>query len=151
MSMFWALWPVWLGTAVLLVFSTYVFLQTPARYWLKFVMIPTSMLSAVGIVFCMFTALGYPYPSALPDSFTPLGYMVHSSGGTKETIDVWIDGRPTRLYSEPWTELLEMALSQAMEMQHDGGYVVTHKAHGASDAYVSNLILPDTLDHKGGE
>ncbi len=144
--------PIIVLLTLLVSFSTYVFIQAPRKYLLKWLLIPTSLVVGVFAVFLFSMSAGYAMPTTLPDQFTLLGSHVVVSGKKKDAIEVWGLTDKSRLYRIPYSKQMEQALREAKEKGKGGGRVDLKKQGTEKgeneDQYESNLVLPSDENPK---
>lgn len=154
-----ALWPI----ALILVFwsalSVYVFIKAPARYYLRFSLIPTMLVSSLLCVALLFVSLGYGVSMSLPPQFEYLGHNVVLDGSYKKVgIEVWVHGKRTRLYVIKYSKEAEKKLKEAQEKKKSGAPVIMKRGSGKEDKggqdgmelddYESNIMLPHEANPK---
>jgi hypothetical protein len=153
---------VWPATAVLLIFAAFaiwVFIRTPSSYYLRLALIPGGLLTAILFGWYMWLSYGFAVPEELPEVYDFLGYHVVIKDNRKTAIEVWVEGRRSRLYVIPYSKQAEQALKEASAKKRTGAVIRMQKKAGrggdskggANDyPYESNLMLPQDFNPKNG-
>lgn len=160
--MFGQLWPIAILMTMVVCLCAYVFIKAPANYWFKFTLIPAALFLWVFALYLMSTSLGYSISMKLPEQFIYIAHNVTMVNNKKETIEIWMEKKPTRLIKVPYSSSLEKALEGAKTLaQHGGKVVVTTSNAGKSthgdpnqqeeNGYHSRLILPEEVNPKSPE
>lgn len=133
--------------------ASFVFIRSPARYLMRWMLIPGSLLAAVVFGYFCSLSLGYAVPLEPPAEFDFLGYNVVVRDNQKVAIEIWVDGWRTRLYRIPYSKQAEEAMKEAAKKGQGGGVVHMERdeqGEGSSQAppYQSNILTPSDLSPK---
>lgn len=156
-----ALLPIIAFIALVSAYAAWLVIHAPARYWIKWLLIPATLSMWFAVWPLASTILGFAYAHRLPAKFTLLSYVVVVEDGRKTAIEVWAAGERSRLYSVPYTKPMADALATAAKKGGAGGRVVMErkKRNGQGggqvdadeDNYESNLVLPSDDNPKDAQ
>ena len=119
------LWPIALILVFWVALSAYVFIKAPVEYYLRFLLIPTMLISSLFSVVFLYASLGYGVAKTLPEKFEYLGHnIVLDSSYKKSNIEVWVHGKRSRLYVITYSKEAEKKLKEAQEQKKSGNAVV---------------------------
>lgn len=161
-------WPLVLGLLVIAGFGSWVFIHSNRSYLLRWVLIPLSLVVAVGSARVYDAGLGYAVAVDLPPKFVYLGHQVVVEQKHKAGIEVWAQAARTRLYRIPYSKPMEKALERAHDQAKSGLPVIMQRVKGkagqgnagqgrpgegrradsSDEVYDSNVVLPSDLDPK---
>lgn len=140
---------VFLGFSGLL---SWVFLQVPARYFLKWMLWPALIAGTMYATILFSDSLGRPVPGTLPDTFTFMSYRVLGTGGKAAKLEVWtvVDGK-SRLYVIPYSVKRQEAFEKGAQAMREGDVVTMNRrpkkhdgdpknADDTEDDFESNLV-----------
>lgn len=156
-----SLWPITLILVFWSALSVYIFIKAPAKYYLRFTLIPTLLASAILCVGLLIMSLGYAVSMNPPTEFEYLGHKVVLDGSYRKVgIEIWVSGKHTRLYVIKYSKKDEEKLKEAQEKKKSGSPVIMKRKPKASketqgtnegielDEYESNIMLPHEVNPK---
>jgi hypothetical protein len=154
-----ALWPLVIVLTLYAALGTWLFIRTPASFWLKISLVPLLLGSAYLVLPLADTLLGFAAERPLPAKFTYLAHQVVVEKSKKVGIEVLVAGPHARLYRIPYSKRAEDALGGAKQAAKGGGRVELRKraqqprsdGTETEDDYESNLILPHQENPKNRE
>ena len=160
-SLLLTLWPIILVLFCWSALTVYVFIKAPVKYYLRFTLIPTLLISAIFSVAFLQSSLGYSVPIKIPNEFEYLGHnILLDKSNKKSLIEIWVNDKRTRLHLIPYTKEAEKKLSEAFQKRKSGLPVIMKNAEQAEreketedsgfelDDYESNILLPHEANPK---
>lgn len=155
-------WPLALGLILIAGFGSWVFIHSNRSYYLRWAVIPLSLIVAVASAKIYEARLGYSVAKELPPKFVYLGHQVLVERNHKAGIEVWAREVRTRLYRIPYSKPMEEALEQAQEESKSGLPVLMHRIAerkvpergeprpnaATQQLYESNIVLPSDMSPK---
>lgn len=111
-----ALLPLVLALIGVLGLCIYVFLKSPAGYYLKFAVVPLGLVLGLFSYIFVSSLLGYAFPNELPTKFAFIAYNVVIKDNRKVGLEIWYHESKdrTRLSTAPYSKEMEKQLQQAL-------------------------------------
>lgn len=130
MNLFHLMSPLLVLFTILVSFYTYLLVKVPNKYTLKWIGIPLLLVGSYFSYIEYGQSLGYAVPNIPDGQFV---YIAHHPVN-KQTLELWVvekNGR-SRVYSLPWSKLLEQKLTTAEERKGKGIVTIGHlRMHGS--------------------
>ncbi len=114
--------PIVIVMVVVLGLVGYVFIRTPANFWLKWTLIPSLLAAALFSSSLFVSKLGYAVPMPLPEQAQVLSYNIVLEDNQKKWIELWLkEGSASRLFVVPYSKENEKELKDGADKAKKGG------------------------------
>lgn len=107
---------------------SWVFIQVPGRYVLKYALWPALLAGTMYTSILYADSLGRPIPSTLPDVFVFQGYRALGVGTKSARLEVWtVERGKSRLYVIPYSTSRQASLEKGQEALKKGDTVTMRR------------------------